>query len=144
VFAYLGVGFPYTPPGSEGHTEERNILRQEFQKQCDCVLSKSFEIGKISLSANMEIINIFNVIYKLREHYPLIPVESVDILDFRDTLSLADRKYYAPPEDKNHDGLLTREEQVEAFQAFAADMEDSVNAYTSPRRVRVGVSLTFD
>ncbi len=143
LFGYLGVGFPYTPPGAEGQTKERNVLKHEFQKQFDCVIIKSFRLGNVLLTANLEIINVFNTIYKISEHSPLVSLGLIDTLCFPYEYDFHNKRFYAPPADKNHDGLLTREEQTEAFYAFAADMEDSTNAYTAPRKVRIGLSIAF-
>ncbi len=49
VFAYFGDGFPYTPPDPEGKYEERNYVRLPFQRQIDCVISKTFRLGQMKL-----------------------------------------------------------------------------------------------
>jgi outer membrane receptor protein involved in Fe transport len=144
LFGYLGVGFPYTPPGAEGQTEERNALRHEFQRQFDCAITKSFRIGMLKLNMSLEVINIFNTIYQIKEYGPLIPLEYIDITDFHsDTFNFQNRRGYVPGADMNHDGWLFPEEQMEAFRALAADMEDSINAYSAPRKIRAGLSITF-
>jgi hypothetical protein len=147
VFGYLGSGFPYTPPGEEGMTEERNALRLEFQKQVDCVLSKSFRIGRSSLNLSVEILNLLGERYQIRRHGPLIRYANIDYQDFyryyfNHIYSVAD-KYYAPPADKNHDGIVTPSEQYEAFLGLVAESDDWVNAYSAPRRARLGLSLAL-
>ena len=92
---------------------------------------------------NLEVINIFNTIYQIKEHGPLLPLEYIDISDYADTFDFKNRRGYAPGADINHDGLLYPEEQMEAFKTLAADIEDSVNSYSAPRKVRVGLSITF-
>ncbi len=142
LFGYLGQGFPYTPPGEEGKTEERNVLRLEFQKRLDCVISKSFKIGKISLNADLEIINLLGTRYQIRPHASLINVDMIDFQDFYETYPIMS-KYYSPAADKNHDGLVTPREEYEAFLALVAESDDWVNAYSAPRRARLGISLSF-
>jgi outer membrane receptor protein involved in Fe transport len=147
LFGYFGTGFPYTPWGEEGKTEERNVLRFEFQKQLDCVLSKSFRIGKISLNVNMEIINVLGERFQIRTHGLLIPWDSIHYVDFyrqyySHTYDLPS-KYYTPAADKNHDGLITAQEQYVAFLGLVAESDDWVNAYSAPRRARVGISVSF-
>jgi len=93
---------------------------------------------------SLEIINIFNTIYQIKEHRPLMPLELIDISDFEsDTFDFHNWRRYAPGADANHDGLLFPQEQMEAFRAFAADMEDSIDAYSAPRKIRVGLSMVF-
>jgi outer membrane receptor protein involved in Fe transport len=147
LFGYFGTGFPYTPWGEEGKTEERNVLRFEFQKQLDCVLSKSFRIGKISMNVNLEIINVLGERFQIRTHGSLIDWKKIHYYEFfrqyyERIYDLAS-KYYTPPADKNHDGLITAQEQYEAFIGLVAESDDWVNAYSAPRRARLGISVVF-
>ena len=147
LFGYFGTGFPYTPWGEEGKTEERNVLRFEFQKQLDCVLSKSFRIGSISLNVNMEVINVLGERFQIRTHGLLIPWDSIHYIDFyrqyySHTYDL-NSKYYTPAADKNHDGLISAQEQYAAFLGLVAESDDWVNAYSAPRRARIGISVGF-
>jgi outer membrane receptor protein involved in Fe transport len=147
LFGYFGSGFPYTPWGEEGMTEERNVLRFEFQKRLDCVITKSFRIGKVALNLNLEVINILGERYQIRTHGPLIAYEQIHYTEFvrqyyRRIYDIPS-KYYSPAADKNHDGLVTAKEQYEAFIDFVADTDDWVNAYSAPRRARFGFSVAF-
>jgi hypothetical protein len=147
IFGYLGSGFPYTPPGEEGITEERNALRLEFQKQVDCVLSKSFRIGRFSLDLNLEILNLLGERYQIRWHGPLIPYAGLDYQDFyryyfNHIYYVINRKY-SPPADENHDGIITPREQYNAFLGLVSESDDWVNSYSAPRRARLGLSLAF-
>jgi outer membrane receptor protein involved in Fe transport len=147
IFGYFGSGFPYTPWGEEGKTEDRNALRFEFQKRLDCVITKSMRIGKVALNLNLEVINVLGERYQIRTHGPLIEYENIHYIDFYrqyyrrmyDILS----KDYSPSADVNHDGLVTAKEQYEAFIDFVADTDDWVNAYSPPRRARLGLSIVF-
>jgi hypothetical protein len=73
IFGHIGQGFPYTPPGPEGKYKERNIARLPFRRSIDCVVSRSFKIGKISLNTNLEIINVLDARYEIAAHFPHVP-----------------------------------------------------------------------
>lgn len=145
LFGYIGDGFPYTPPGPEGKTEERNALRLEFQRQIDCVISKSFTLGKFKLSANFEIINVLDARYQISPHYPLIPLEDISQADFDHPAPFIDltRPYYNPAADIDHDGMVTPSEEYTAFYELIKASDDWVNANSAPRRGRIGVTLSF-
>lgn len=147
IFGYFGTGFPYTPWGEEGKTEERNVLRFEFQKQMDCVLSKTFQIGSIALNMNLEVINVLGERFQIRTHGPLIDWENIHYTDFfrqyYKRIYDLPNEYYSPSADKNHDGLVTAEEQYDAFIGLVAESDDYVNAYSAPRRARLGISIAF-
>ncbi|NOR18408.1 TonB-dependent receptor [candidate division WOR-3 bacterium] len=142
LFGYFGQGFPYTPPGPEGKYEERNIYRIEFQRQIDCVISKSFRIGRLSLNANLEIINVLDTRYEVAAHFPLIPLESINPWDFTDYITLRS-SYYSPPADINHDGLNTPYESYMAYRGLYEETDDWVNANSAPRRARIGLTINF-
>lgn len=147
LFGYFGTGFPYTPWGEEGKTEERNVLRFEFQKQLDCVLAKSFRIGRTSVNISLEVINVLGERYQIRTHGPLTPYQSIDYRDFcriyyRRIYDITS-KHYSAPADVNHDGLVTAREQYDAFMALVAESDDWVNAYSAPRRGRLSISISL-
>jgi hypothetical protein len=147
LYGYLGSGFPYTPPGEEGQTEERNVLRLEFQKQLDCVVSKSFRIGPVAFNIGLEIINVLGTRFQIRTHGPLIDYENILYTDFyriyyRRRYDLTS-KHYSPSADKNHDGMVTAREQYEAFLGLVAESDDWVNAYSAPRRARLGILISL-
>jgi len=145
IFGHFGDGFPYTPPGPEGKFEERNITRLPFQRQVDCVLSKTLKIGIFSVNANLEVINLLNVRYEVNPHFPLVPLETIEKEDFDHPPPYTDLRssYYAPSADLNHDGMLTPFEEYEAYRELIKATDDWVNAYTAPRRARLGVSVAF-
>jgi hypothetical protein len=147
LFGYFGTGFPYTPWGEEGKIEERNVLRFEFQKRLDCVLAKSFRIGRTTLNVNLEVINVLGERYQIRTHGPLIDYERIHYMDFvrqyYNRIYDIPNRYYSPSADKNHDGLVTAREQYEAFLGLVADSDDWVNAYSAPRRARLGISIAL-
>ncbi|KPK68049.1 hypothetical protein AMJ87_12480 [candidate division WOR_3 bacterium SM23_60] len=139
VFGYFGQGFPYTPPSPEGKTEERNVLRLDFQRQIDCVFTKSLTIGNLVLTAYAEVINVLDIRYPLGYHYPLIPYEDIKPWEF-DTYSFQS-SYYSPAADLNHDGLITPAEQVVGYRELALQTDDWVNVNSAPRRARIGFEV---
>ncbi|MDH4211648.1 MAG: TonB-dependent receptor [candidate division WOR-3 bacterium] len=147
LFGYFGTGFPYTPWGEEGKTEERNVLRFEFQKQLDCVLSKTFQIGSIALNINLEVINVLGERFQIRTHGPLINWRDIHYIEFfrqyYEHIYDIPNKNYSPSADMNHDGLVTAREQYDAFIGLVAESDDYVNAYSAPRRARLGISFAF-
>ncbi|KPJ73942.1 hypothetical protein AMJ52_02535 [candidate division TA06 bacterium DG_78] len=140
LFAYFGNGFPYTPPGPEGEYEGRNIEQLPFQRQIDCVLSRSFKIGRISLEATIEILNLLDARYEIS---PLLPFDSdVHMWEFSDYISITD-EYYHPAADLNHDGLITPYEYFVVYKEINRESIDWVNCYTAPRRLRIGVTIHY-
>ncbi len=140
ILGYFGNGFPYTPPGLEGKYEERNIRLMPFQRSVDCILSKFIYIRQLKFAIKTEIINLLDIRYQIAWHGQLFgsqPPES-----FNETYSAFDA-YYTPPADLNHDGLLTPSEQYIADYNLAKATDDWVNAYTAPRRMRIGILASF-
>jgi outer membrane receptor protein involved in Fe transport len=140
VFGYFGNGFPYIPPGPEGKYEERGILRLPWQKQIDCVLSKSFHLGRTSMNISFEILNLLDERYQVAAHGPLIPERQR--WEFNDYYNFYNR-YYSPAADANHDGLITPTEEYEAYDAAYRATDDWVNANSAPRRARLAVGISF-
>ena len=140
LLGYLGSGFPYTPPGEIGKTEDRNTLRLTFQRQIDCVLSKTFTVAGLKLDAQFEVINLLDARYEITTHYPIIRLEAIKPWDFEDFISIRN-PYYHPAADENHDGLITPDEDYRAYRDCVAATDDWVNANSAPRRGRLGISL---
>ena len=142
LFAFFGTGFPYTPPGPEGEYERRNILRLPFQRHIDCVISRSFKMGKISLNIGLEILNLLNTRYEIAPLLPYYPTSEIHYWDFRDHISCQDDNYH-PAADLNHDGLISLSEHFIVFKKVNRETLDWVNSYTAPRRLRLGVSVQY-
>lgn len=140
VFGYFGNGFPYTPPDPEGKYEERNYERLPFQQQIDCVIFKTFKIGRIAFNLDFEIINLLNQQYEISPHYPQL--REVHLSDFDDFLSF-ESNYYSPAADANHDGLITPIEDYESYLAIRQATDDEIHAYSPPRRARIGFSVSY-
>ncbi len=140
VFGYFGNGFPYIPPGPEGKYEERGVLRLPSQRQIDCVLSKSFRLANVTFNASVEILNLLDERYLVAPHGPLI--HDVPIWEFHDFYTF-ENPYYRPAADANHDGLITPAEEYAAYQGVYEVTDDWVNAFSSPRRARVAIGVSF-
>ncbi|MEO0166571.1 MAG: TonB-dependent receptor [candidate division WOR-3 bacterium] len=142
LLAYFGNGFPYTPPGYMGKYEERNIFRLPFQRQIDCVITREFNVNRISFNLQLEVINLLDQRYEVAPHYPLMPLEKVRAEDFKDYLSLSNQ-YYSPAADFNHDGIVTPYETFHSFRDLIIATDDWVAAYTAPRRARIGIKVNL-
>jgi outer membrane receptor protein involved in Fe transport len=140
LFGYFGNGFPYTPPGPEGKYEERNIDLHPNQRQIDCVISKLLTVGTVALKVDLEIINLLDARYEVAQHNPLLGDINPD--DFNNYISLTST-YYSPAADLDHDGLITPYEEYSAYCALNEASDDWINAFTSPRRARIGISIAF-
>lgn len=140
LFGYFGNGFPYTPPGPEGEYSRRNIYRLPNQRQIDCVISKSFRIGIISFAIDLEVINLLDARYEVATHYPLLGDVNPD--EFNNYISITN-SYYSPAADLNHDGVITPYEEYTGYRLMNEASDDWVNAFTSPRRARIGVTVSF-
>ncbi len=139
IFGYFGNGFPYTPPDPEGKYEERNYERLPFQRQIDCMLSKTFKLAGLAFSIDIEVINLLDHQYEITPHYPLI--DEPEILD--DFITFDRHDYYNPAADANHDGMISPYEDYAALVAIREATDDIVYAYSPPRRARIGISLNY-
>ncbi len=139
---YLGNGFPYTPPGPEGKYNERNIARMPFQNQINILFSKPIKIGRFILDGQIEIMNLLDTKYEISPHQPFSSYESIHKEDFDDFYSISAPMYH-PAADINHDGLITPYEEYTAFMGLLRSSDDWINAYTSPRRARIGLTMNF-
>jgi outer membrane receptor protein involved in Fe transport len=140
LFGYFGNGFPYTPPGPEGKYEDRNIVLLPFQRQIDCIFSKSLRIAGLTCNLNLEIINLLDTRYQIAPYFSLF--RDINPNDFTNYISITS-SYYSPAADLDHDGLITPYEEYTAFRLLSEASVDWANAFTSPRRARIGISIAF-
>ncbi len=140
VFAYFGNGFPYTPPDPEGKYVETNYERLSFQRQIDCLLSKTFTVGRMKLSVDLEIINILDHQYEITPHFPQL--REPNLADFDDYITLQS-EYYSPAADADHDGMISPYEDYLSYVAVREATDDIVHAYSEPRRARIGVAISY-
>jgi len=142
VFSFLGRGFPYTPPGPEGKTVDKNSAYLPFRHQIDLVVTKGMSIGKLAFNLNIELINALDERYQIAPHRTNVPIENIHPWEFKDYYPLFSN-YYHPAADFNHDGLITPQEEYTAFVAMMLATDDWVPAYSSPRRARIGLTINF-
>jgi outer membrane receptor protein involved in Fe transport len=149
LFAFIGQGFPYTPPGPEGKYEERNINLLPNQFQVDCVISKPIRFGRFSINAIIEIINLLDVRNEITYHEPLLDWDDIHpstvdyyIYAMPVTEDIGTIEYN-PAADINHDGMISPREVFVLYRDFLYATDDWVNAYSEPRRARVGISMSF-
>jgi outer membrane cobalamin receptor len=141
LLCYFGNGFSYEEPGPEGNLKERYISYFPFQKQIDCMISRPFQISNFSICVQAEIINVLGIRNQIAQHAMFIKIP--DKKDFDDYIPLTSW-YYGPPADVNHDGLITPQEEYNAYVAAVRATDDWVNAYSEPRRARIGVIIKFN
>lgn len=111
------------------------------------MLSKTFKIGSFALNINLEVINVLGERFQIRTHGALIDWENIHYTEFfrqyYERIYDITNKCYSPAADKNHDGLITAREQYDAFIGLVSESDDYVNAYSAPRRARLGLSVVF-
>ncbi len=142
VFCFLGSGYPFTPPGTEGKTGERNMSRYTIRRQIDCMLSRTFRFNKISLTASAEILNILDARYQIGPVITVVPLETIKPGNFSGYVTIT-QGYYHPAADFNHDGLITPVEYYWATRDLISENSTWVEAYSSPRRARLGITVNF-
>ncbi len=142
IFAHFGNGFPYTPPGPEGKLEERNVLRLPFNRQIDLVCLRSFKLGRLSLDANLDLLNLLDIRYNIAPVQTTYPDESIVPSMFTVNYTLFNT-FYSPSADADHDGVVTHDEYYQAFKELNRQSSDWPNWYTAPRRARIGVTVGF-
>ena len=139
---YFGNGFPYTPPGSEGKYNERNISLMPFRRDIDGLLTKRFSFGRYSVTANLEIINILDSRYEIHPHAAAIPLDEIPPWEFNSLYPL-DAPAYHPAADINHDGLITPFEEYTRYCEMDRWTDDWISANSAPRRARIGLAVNF-
>ena len=117
-------------------------MRLPTQIQIDCVLSKTLKIGDLSVDVSLEVVNLLDQRHEIAYHMPLIAMESIRKEKFIHWYSIRS-SYYHPAADLNHDGLVSPSEEYLATREFAIASDDWVNAYSAPRRARLGVAINF-
>ena len=142
IFCFLGSGYPYTPPGTEGKTGENNMSKLTFRRQIDCMLNRTFRLSKISITASTEILNIFDIRYQIGPVNTVVPLESIKPGNFSGYVTIT-QGYYHPAADFNHDGLIAPYEYYKATMDLIKENSNWIEAYSSPRRARISLSVNF-
>ena len=94
------------------------------------------------MNADFEIINLLDQRYEISPHFPVIPLEDIKKENFTYYIAISSSHYH-PAADFNHDGLIVPQEAYSAYRDLVQATDDWVNAYTAPRRARLGVEISF-
>ncbi len=144
LIAYLGQGFPYTPPGGRGDRQTMNTLRRPWRKSADLYLYKEFSLYGQDFNLVGELLNILGI----RDILYVYPATGkpdddgvwIDYREFRSVVFLGDPVYHSA-RDLNHDGLINPNENYLAVVAYHQVTVDWINNYGPGRRVRLGVEI---
>ena len=96
---------------------------------------------------SLEIVNILDERFQIHTHGPFVDYNNIYYWEFfrqyyKRIYDLPSR-YYSPAADKNHDGLISVREQYDAFWGLVVNSDDWGDAYSAPRRARLGISIVF-
>jgi hypothetical protein len=87
-------------------------------------------------------INLLDLRYQVGSLTPQRTLDQIHKEDFNFYLDCWNPNYH-PATDFNHDGLVTPEEYYRSFIDINQATIDWVNAYTAPRRARIGLTINF-
>jgi hypothetical protein len=142
LFGYVGFGFPYAEPNTENKVS--NAPRSELQKQIDCIVTAPIRIGRFTVSALAEILNVLDIRYQ-KTPFSSIYMYRPPLASELDDYMTLDAPYYHPAVDFNHDGIITPREEYTAHQDMWKfyNTQAWINVNSAPRRARVGITLNF-
>jgi len=118
------------------------VLRLPFNRQIDLVCLRSFKLGRLSLDANLDLLNLLDIRYNIAPVQMTYPDESIVPSMFTVNYTLFNM-FYHPGADADHDGVVTHDEYYQAFKELNRQSSDWPNWYTAPRRARIGVTVGF-
>ena len=147
VFTF-GTGTPYTPTDQKGNQIGlQNSARLPSTYDLDGRISKDFRFLGMSFSLVCDITNILNteIITNVftttgKPNYTGVIITPQQ---FSSAGLLFGDAYYAPQCDYNHDGFITQWEQYDSYIKAYNDLNDPPTYYGPPRKIRVGLSLSF-
>ncbi|HTW92870.1 MAG TPA: TonB-dependent receptor [bacterium] len=147
VFSY-NTGSPYTPTDQKGNQIGlSNSARLPSSYDLDGRIGKDFRVFGLAFSLtcditnilNTEIItNVFSTTGKPDYTGAIITPEQFSASGF-----LFGDYYYHPARDYNHDGFITQSEQYLSYMKAYTDANTPPTYYGPPRKIRVGLSLSF-
>ncbi|UCG43182.1 MAG: TonB-dependent receptor [candidate division WOR-3 bacterium] len=156
LLAYLGRGFPYTPPGGKNDPLTWNTTYSPWRSNVDAVLTKGFSFAGLNLDLVVEVLNVLHV-RDILYVYPATGLPNDDgayppYIDFeyiRDDPSVTPMwigyPWYDAERDMDHDGYVTGEEAQASEHYRAREYHkasiDWVNNYGPPRRARLGIEI---
>jgi hypothetical protein len=147
VFSY-GTGTPYTPTDQRGNEIGlENSARLPDNYTLDGRISKGFTFAGMSLSLTCDITNLLNaeIITNVftATGKPDYTGRVITPNEFSATGFLFGDYYYHPARDYNHDGFITRSEQYASYLRAYTDANTPPTYYGSPRKIKLGLSLSF-
>jgi outer membrane receptor for ferrienterochelin and colicin len=148
VFSYA-TGTPYTPTDQRGNQVGlQNSARLPNTYMLDARVSKDFQLGGLGLALNLDISNVLNTLVvtnvQTTTGLPNFTGRVITPFEFSPGIAYGDGDYaYHPARDYNHDGYLTRSEMYESYLRAYADQTDPATYYGPPRKIRLGLSLSF-
>lgn len=148
VFSY-GTGTPYTPTDQRGNQIGlQNSARLPSSYNLDARMSKTIRLGGLGLALNLDVSNVLNTLRVTNVHTttgkPDFTGRIITPFEFSPGIAYGDGDYaYHPARDFNHDGYLTRAEMYESYLRAYADNTNPPTYYGPPRKVRLGLSLSF-
>jgi hypothetical protein len=146
LFSY-GSGLPYTPTDQRGNaTGLTNSARMPGTWSVDGRIGKDFRLGGLSFSLNCDIANAFNnenwVQVQTTTGLPNNTGRVITPYDVWYGGMFSDYGYH-PARDYNHDGYISRGEAYDSYLRAYADRYDPPTYYGAPRKVKLGLSLSF-
>ena len=144
IFCYFGNGFPYTPAGLDkaDNIYLHNTFQMPFRRQIDGTVTKSFRFGRTSVQLNLEALNLLDMRYELGLHGPWMSLDALQRTDYYYFIDIQ-KGQYSPAADFNHDGMIQPPEYYKALTDLIKNGDMWFAAYSSPRRARLGISLSF-
>jgi hypothetical protein len=110
-------------------------------------LGKDFTFAGMSLSINCDISNVLNteIIQSVfaATGKPDYTGRVITPYEFSSAGFLFGDYYYHPARDYNHDGFITRYEQYVSYLKAYTDANTPPTYYGPPRKIKVGLSLSF-
>jgi outer membrane receptor protein involved in Fe transport len=147
VFNY-STGTPYTPTDQRGNEIGlSNSARLPNSYTLDGRIGKDFTFAGMSLSLTCDITNVLNTEMITSVHTatgkPDYTGRVITPYEFSATGFLFGDYYYHPARDYDHDGFITRSEQYASYLRAYTDANTPPTYYGPPRKIRLGLSLSF-
>lgn len=146
VVAY-GSGLPYSPQDQRGNQIGlTNSGRMPANYSVDARVSKNLRLGGLGLALNLDISNVLNTENVVQVH-PQTGLPNTNgrvITEYEVWYGGMFGDYgYHPARDYNHDGYISRAEAYHSFLRAYRDRYDLPTYYGPPRKIRLGLSLSF-
>jgi hypothetical protein len=146
LFGY-GSGLPYSPQDQRGNQIGlTNSGRMPANYSVDGRISKDFRLGGVGLALNIDISNLLNTenVVQVQPQTGLPNTTGRVITEYEVWYGGMFGDYgYHPARDYNHDGYISRAEAYDSYLRAYADRYDLPTYYGAPRKIRVGLSLSF-